>query len=139
MVDNSKAIKEEYQKKIDNKIDNQLQEFKIQAKKVHDTKDRYLAQYSRLKKSRAELKEIKEIGKEENLDTTAYKYKIERDIDRQEEELRKSKQIADNHKKGLDVLVKKHKEEIKAMKQEMFNALEEERAKRKREKEIIGD
>jgi len=138
-MDNSKAIKEEYQKEIDNKIGNQLQEFKVQVKELQDAKDRYLAQHSRLKRSRAELKEINDVSKEENLDTTAYRYKVERDIDKQEEILKKSKQLADNYKKRLDTLVKKHKEEVKVIKKAMFNALEEERAKRKREKAIIGE
>lgn len=139
MVDNSKAIREEYQKIIDSKIESQLQEFRLQLKELQDAKDKYLSQYSRLKRSRAELKEMKDVGKEENLDTTAYMFKIERDIDRLEEKLKASKRLADVYKKRLDALVEKHKEEIKAIKKEMFNALEEARAKRKREKEIIGE
>ena len=138
-MDNSKAIKEKYQKDIDKRIGEQLEVFKVQRKELHDAKDRFLAEHSILKRHRGELKGITNTGKEENVDVTAYKYKIERDIDRQEEKLKASKRLADAYEKRLKDLVKKHKEEIKVIKKRLFDALEEARAKRKREKEIIGE
>jgi len=138
-MDNSKVIKEKYQKDIDKRIGEQIEVFKVQAKELHDAKDRYLAEHSRLNKFKGELKGITNIGEKDSLDVTAYRYKIERDIDRQEEKLKASKRLVDAYEKRLKDLVKKHKEEIKVKRQELFNALEEERARIKREKEIIGD
>jgi chromosome segregation ATPase len=136
--DDSEGIKARFQAIIDLTQHKQLEEIRTQMMETRQAKERYLTVYESLKQLENELDELTKFGKEESVDLTSHKYKLEMEISEHKKELDKLKYAVDAKKKQLANVLQRHKDDLATVKKQLFDELERERARVEREKAVMG-
>jgi len=137
VYDNRPQIKKDFKGTIEVKKHHQLQELQDQIKIVKEAKERFVQAHKFWKREENELKQLTRDSKELDINLRAYVTKAELKTEERKTNCEHTEKIVNIEKQNLKNLIKKHKEEIQAIKKKMFLVLEQERERIAREKAVM--